>query len=117
MLQNVEYAIDVDYDDTPVYGNAMASGNDSIDQEVCDSIHERLDQGDVWAWCVVKVTASWEDVHGVDYLGGCCYHDEDDFKKCGYYEDMCAEALAELELQVERIIRAYNDAPGTTTTH
>lgn len=49
-----------------------------------------------WGWCIVKVTASWEGFKGSDYLGGCSYKDEEDFKKGGYLEQMKAEALKDL---------------------
>lgn len=86
-------------DDTPVRGNAIASGDDEEDRKYEDLILARLATGDVWAWAQVEVQATLPDGRtGSAYLGGCCYKDEADFKECGgYYEDMIADALCDAE--------------------
>lgn len=101
----VMYAIEAEFDDIPIRGNALVSGDDELDKQVEDELIERVENGDVWAWASVKVTASIPgiDLEGVDYLGGCSYQDEEDFKRCGYYEGMKAEALADLEKQIEKV--------------
>lgn len=80
-------------EDMPVRGNAMASDDDAADKEVEDEIIRRLDDGDEWAWCVVRVRASLHGQHADAYLGGCSYRDEAEFKAGGYFEDMRDEAL------------------------
>lgn len=88
----VEYTIDAVMDDLQVRGNAIATGNDADDKACEDQIILRLNQGDIWAWASVKVTARWNGLEGIDYLGGCSYRDEKDFKQPGgYYSDMKAE--------------------------
>lgn len=72
----VTFTVELEPEDTPVRGNAMASGDDDADREVEDEIIERLDRGDISAWCCLKVTATWTapdgtTLDGVDYLG-CC---------------------------------------------
>lgn len=86
-------------DDTPVRGNAIASGDDEEDRKYEDMILERLATGDVWAWAQVEVQATLPDGRtGSAYLGGCCYKDEADFKQPdGYYEDLISEALIDAE--------------------
>lgn len=87
----------------PVRGNYMASGNDAEDKACEDEIIERLNSGDDWAWCCVEVRASYAGIDGADYLGGCSYASEKDFRKSGYYfEDMCERALDELADELER---------------
>ena len=93
----VTYRIEVDFDDMPVRGNAMASGDAAADKEVEDEILRRLDRGDVWAWASVQVVAECQGFRGTDSLGGCSYKDEEDFKTGGYYKDMRREALADLK--------------------
>lgn len=95
-------------EDIPVQCNAMASGDDAYDKQVEDEINRRLDQGDMWAWCCVKVTAHHEPsgLEGVDYLGGCNYADEDDFKAGGYYQDMVSQAKTALEAEIKRMRKA-----------
>jgi len=111
----VSYRIFAEQDDLPVRGNAMCSGDDDFDRQVEDAILARLDDGDVWAWASVKVEARYEgvdtfndeDIVGVDYLGACNYKDEEDFKRCPYYEDMCSEARDDLYAQIEGILARF----------
>jgi hypothetical protein len=105
----VSYEIEVCQDDVEVRGNAMYSGNDDLDRKVEDTIIARLDEGDVWAWCIVKVIATYEGVGGVegaDYLGACNYADEEDFKTCGYYDDMKEEARCALYAELEEHVKS-----------
>lgn len=99
--KDVDFELTVGFDDLQVRGNAMASGDDALDKKVEDEIIARLDDGDVWAWAQVTVTARWEDFDGHDYLGACSYKDEADFKqKGGYWESMKAQALDDLNKNV-----------------
>lgn len=86
-------------DDTPVRGNAIASGDDEEDRKYEDLILARLATGDVWAWAQVEVQATLPDGRtGSAYLGGCCYEDEDDFKTDNpYYEDLIDQAVTRAE--------------------
>lgn len=82
-----------------VRGNASASGDDELDRDEENAILVRLDMGDVWAWFTAKVTV--RDSYGreaSDYLGCCCYEDEKDFKRGGYYLDMIKECLDQIEM-------------------
>ncbi len=76
------------------------SDDKDADERDRREIRRRLDRGDLWAWCCVKVTAKWNGFEGVDYLGGCSYDGDEDFKKGGYWPDMKHEALAELNRSV-----------------
>jgi hypothetical protein len=103
----INYSLDVVPDDMPIEGNALASGDDELDATVEREIAERLARGDVWAWCIVAVTAEYKGFTGVVHLGGCSYRDEEDFKQeGGYYEDLKREArdslLADLRAAVQR---------------
>lgn len=94
----VEYRIEVEQDDQPVRGNAMASGNPEHDKRAEDKIIERLERGDVWGWASVRVVAfvPGYGLEGDDHLGGCTYENEERFKECPYYCDMIDAARAEL---------------------
>lgn len=86
----------------PVHGN-FASGDDAADKALEDSIIARADDGDVWAWCFVRVTATYRGVSVFDSLGGCSYDDEKNFRADGYYADMVSEVLKQLNAQLEAI--------------
>jgi hypothetical protein len=85
-------------EDMPVRGNAMASGDDAVDAAAEKAIIADLAAGNEWAWCTVRVQVSWTApsgrvYHANDYLGGCSYKDEADFRADSYYADMVARAL------------------------
>lgn len=96
-VKDVEFKIECLPEDMPVRGNAC-SIDPEADRECEDKILEDLDSGNPWAWCVVRVTATYKGIRGVDYLGGCCYASEEDFKQPnGYYDDMKANAFDDLK--------------------
>ena len=96
----VTFTVHIESETTPVEGNASAWG-DGTDEPYWQSIRERLEQGDIWAWCSVEVRADWNGYTGSDYLGGCCYADEADFRQPGgYFDDMKVAALAQLNDKV-----------------
>lgn len=98
MSNEVVISLEVEQDLTEVRGNALASGDAAADRECEDEIIARLNDGDVWAWACVRVVARRGNrVAYSNWLGGCSYRDEDDFcQPGGYFDDMKAEALAEL---------------------
>jgi hypothetical protein len=96
----VKFTIRAEMDETPVRGNALASGDDAEDRKQEDEIIGRLDAGDVWAWANVTVVARWRSFQGSDNLGACSYASEEDFKTDGYFEDMCNTALADLNATI-----------------
>lgn len=77
----------------------------SVRGRFATEIIDRLNRGDEWAWCVVIVTATWNDFSATDALGGCCYENEADFKRDGYYADMCDQALAALNAEIVAIAK------------
>jgi hypothetical protein len=84
-------------EDIPVRGNASAWGEPE-DSILADSIESRLANGDLWAWCTVRVTCLNGDMEGTAYLGGCSYDGTTDFIQHGrgYLHDLAAEAYSEV---------------------
>lgn len=98
-----EYQIEVELDDLPVRGNLSDSGDAKLNKRLENQVLKRLDSGDVWVWCEVRVIARWNGFESEsEWLGGCCYKDEADFKKGGYYDDMKSEAGLALVRYLER---------------
>jgi len=96
LSSDVTFELTVEQDDIPVKGNALASGDDLADRECENEILHRLDQGDVWAWAHVTVTARWKGWSASDSLGACSYASEQDFRGDAYFADLKSEALASL---------------------
>lgn len=89
-------------DDARVRGNACATDDPDADRACEDEIIRRLDQGDVWAWAVVTVTATYDDHRGIAVLGGCSYASEQEFNGDGCYTDMVSEAITQLGNAITR---------------
>lgn len=87
-------------EEIPVRGNALASGDDAEDRAEEDRIIAEA-EWNAWAWCTVKVTASYAGLEGTAYLGACSYRDEKDFRAGGYLEGMTDEALEDLACKIE----------------
>ena len=107
-MPEVTYTLEIENEHIQVEGNASATDDDELDREIANEIIERLERGDLWAWCCVKVTAALvvDDLtfEGVDYLGGCSYADEDDFKRGGYWESMKDQALDDLRVALRSAV-------------
>lgn len=101
----VKYRIECLPEDTVPYGNCLSSGDDALDRAEATRIERELARGNAWAWCVVKVTAYYPGtgLMGIDYLCGCSYESEKDFKQGGYYDDMKEAALSQLLMQAEKL--------------
>lgn len=98
---SITIEIIAEQDDTPVRGNALASDDVAADRACEDEILARLDSGDVWAWAFVRVRVTCGDFAAEDSLGNCNYADESDFKRGPYYADMLANALDNLQAQLD----------------
>lgn len=102
----VTYEVELQPEDMPVRGNAIASDDEAFDKEVEDKILARLDRGEIEAWCLAVVTARVEIdgfvFAGVATLGGCSYESEEAVKRAVLEEyDLKAEALAELKARLQ----------------
>ena len=102
----VRYTLIQEEEDCPIRGNCIVSDDDELDKQVEDELIKRLESGDLWAWCCLKVVATLPgiDLEGSDGLGECSYENEAQFVQGGgYFDDMCNEALADLTEQVHEI--------------
>ncbi len=103
-----EYTLSAEPEDDDPEGH-FATGDDEADAKLVEDIRDER-EWNVWAWCVVKVSAHHPEIEGLegtDYLGACSYTDAEDFKTGGYYEQMKDEAARSL---VEKIKKVYSVA-------
>jgi len=92
----VEFSLECHPEDIPIEGNASAI-DEETDAETEGWIRDQLEAGNEWAWCRVRVVARWDGFEGDDWLGGCSYRSEADFRQPGgYFDDMKAIALDQL---------------------
>lgn len=105
----VTYEIEIEADETPVRGNAIASGDEAFDTATENLILARLEAGEIEAWCVATVWAvvrvGEHKFSGRAILGGCSYETEAQLKQellenPGY--DLKAEALEDLLSNLKR---------------
>ena len=72
------------------------------DQERND-FFRKIDQGAL-LWFVAKIEAKKaEIVLGVDCLGFCCYESIQEFKKCGYFQEMINSAISEAKNKIQEL--------------
>ena len=103
-IEQVEFSLKVEEEEIPVRGNAIDTGNREEDRKYEKKILDRLDAGDVWAWCSVLITCEWRGLKGYASLGCCCYTNEADFKNNSlHYEEMRQEAYADLLKKIEAL--------------
>lgn len=107
-MTDIQFAISIEPEPTPIKGNAMASGDDAADLALEKELEARLKNGDTWAWCTVFVVASieieGETFKGRSCLGCCSYANEADFKADGYYEQMQGEAVESLVEELDALL-------------
>ena len=108
-VNDITWTVTAQFDDIPVRGNAMVSGDADFDREVEDRILSRLEDGDVWAWAMVLVQGEYKGLSASDTLGACNYADQDDFEQGGYYDDMRATVVDSLNEQLQALCAAVSD--------
>lgn len=102
----VTFTVEIEPEDLEVRGQ-FDSGDEEQDKALVDTILERLDRGDIAAWCCLKVTATWEGYTGTTYLGGCSFADDIHMSdqaqaiECADEHGMQAEALADLNETIQ----------------
>jgi hypothetical protein len=90
--EKITYSIIVEEEFLPVEGNAINSGDSDLDKLIEDKIKERLKKGDIWAWCVVSVFASYGVYQASDIAEKMSFENEKEFCESWYFEDMKAAA-------------------------
>lgn len=102
-LEDITWNLIAKQDDIPVKGNCSAIDPET-DEKAEQWINDQLEAGNVWAWASVEVRGSYKGLTASDYLVGCSYRSEDDFKQPGgYYDDMRAAVLEQLQSMVDDI--------------
>lgn len=74
---DVTFSVRIEAEDQPVRGAFQSGDPDYAEQATAmeNDIIERLDRGEVEAWCGVIVTATWEGHEGEDAIWGCSLDD------------------------------------------
>ena len=92
----IEYRIECLPEEMPVRGNLTDSGDAELDKRDEDAVIAEIENGNDWAWCTIRVVATYKGLEGNDYLGGCTYSNENDFIAGGYFDDMKDQARSDL---------------------
>ena len=108
----IKYEIEIEPEIIPIHGNLIVSGDDEFDNKMEDEVLNRTEH-DQWAWCSIKVTASYSGYTGVAYLG-CCNYDNSEGKaeeqfRADHYEDMKQEARDDLLDRLDEAQTAYRE--------
>jgi hypothetical protein len=103
---DVEITVTPEHEDISPDGQ-FDTGDGETDLEIINAIKEASEWSD-WAWCCVKVTASWGCFEGTAYLGAVSILEDEEHPETkdpekyfrehmGYFEDMKAEAIEDLK--------------------
>ena len=96
LREHATITLNCEPEDIDFVGNCSAHDPET-DAKQEQWIREQLNSGNEWAWCYVRVTATYYGLHGTDGLGGCSYENEEAFRQPGgYFDDMVTAALEEL---------------------
>jgi len=103
-INEVEITVTPEPEEIEIKGQ-FDSGDAEQDARLEKKIREELEWSE-WAWCTVKVTASWGGFEGSAYLGAVSILDEKDperyFREThGYFEDLKDEAIEDLKAEIE----------------
>lgn len=64
-------------------------------------INNEYNSGNIYAWFCAKVTVKYRGFEADDYLGGCSYESEKDFKEnSGYYADMILSCIEQINKDI-----------------
>ena len=107
-----QFKVIITEEETPYRGNAISTGDDALDDQICDAIEKRLSAGELWAWCTVEVRIESGTLYqGNTYLGCCSYKDEADFRKnSGYFVEMCDAAWADYSKKIDTLKHHMEDS-------
>lgn len=106
--KDVEFVLECEPEHIDIRGNLTVSDDPVQDRKDEDKVIHQLNSGNQWAWCCAKMTAKYKGFEGVDYLGGCSYESEENFRKDGYFEDMKVQALDALNTN---IVNTFKELP------
>lgn len=96
--------VDAIPEEASIIGNASAI--DEITDKITEyNIQKKLELGNDWAWCTVKVTVIYKGIlTAKDYLGCCSYDSKQDFIDSEFYQDMVDNCIEELHEQLKFLI-------------
>lgn len=75
------------------------------EEEENQAIADKYNSGNMAAWFCAKVTVTYRDLEGTDYLGCCSYNSFKEFTTTDndYYMDMINQCINEINRQVQSI--------------
>lgn len=92
---DLEWDVCIEFDPTPIEGNALASGDDAEDRAQEQWIHDQLESGNEYAWCWVSLKVTWREFEANDSLGCVSCASKADFEK-SFLADMKNDLLIRL---------------------
>jgi hypothetical protein len=98
----ITYKIEVEQDDTRIRGNLCCTDDDEQDTKEENEVFRRLDNGDIYAWCLIKVTATFGRFSHSDYLVGNSLKDGSEVEEQVEFHGMKQEARLGLIKEIKQ---------------
>jgi hypothetical protein len=114
-IDDVAISISAEPEHLPVRGNYIVSDDADFDKKCENEIIARVEDGDEWAWCIVKCTVTPKSLNYVDiisgraFLGGCSYKNKEEFIQSDSYNDLVDWAIDNLNLTSQRMYNGLKD--------
>ena len=109
----VKFSVEIESEDMQVRGNYMCTEDPESDKKDEDEILARLERGDIFAWCVIKVTAKWEEFEGFAIIGGVSFSEDENGMKQAEIEaeeyGLHEEALDQLNKEINAYVMNAKD--------
>jgi hypothetical protein len=96
------YTVTVEPEEISDVRGAFAYDTKEENEAAENAILERLERGDLEAWCCIKVTATVGDFEGVAYLGCCTLDNKYGPEDCAHEYGLKDEALEDLKSNLRR---------------
>lgn len=103
-VKDVTVTVRCEEEDSGPRSHLFTGEDEEVDEEACSEIEQRLNRGDLWAWCCAVIEVSFGPFKEVATLGCCSYDNEEDFRNnSGYFDDMMKEAIEQLNEGVSKL--------------
>lgn len=107
----VTFTVELEPEDMSVSGHFISGDPDYAveERELEERIITEASQGNVEAWCCIKVTASWDGFTAVDYLGACSFLEDGTHRSVAGQVSEYVDDHGMKETALERLNQAIAD--------
>lgn len=84
--------------------NDWSPENDCFEADQLAAVQRRAETN-IWGWCCIHVTVTFNGLEESESLGGCSYDAEVNFRRCPYFTDMVNACVSRLADKVAKLVK------------